>query len=170
MIYPPGVTEIIDFTPHYGDPFYRGRGRGGRGRREWLQERQMERPNGGLGRGNGRDNIRRPQQLTSTDRPQPARQEDEWSVPPTDEIRDDAGRQQITQASSPAAPPPTKERLFTDWSSEGSPKERASQWLQSGRSVESRRTISQTEQIVREPRDNEVLGHVPDNVMTIPNT
>ena len=72
--------------------------------------------------------------------------------------------------SPPAAPPPTEERLFTDWSSESSPRERASQWLQSARSVESRRTLSQTEQILREPRDDEVLGHVPDNVMTIPNT
>ena len=27
----------------------------------------------------------------------------------------------------PAAPPPTEERLFTDWSSEDSPRERASQ-------------------------------------------
>ena len=53
--------------------------------------------------------------------------------------------------SPPAAPPPTEERLFTDWSSEGSPRERTSQWLQSARSVESRRTISQTEQILREP-------------------
>ena len=34
----------------------------------------------------------RPQQPTSSDRPQPARQEDEWSVPPTVERRDDAGR------------------------------------------------------------------------------
>ena len=27
----------------------------------------------------------------------------------------------------PAAPPPTEERLFTDWSSEDSPRERANQ-------------------------------------------
>ena len=36
------------YPPQYGDPFYRGRGRvrgRGRGRREWLQERQMDRPN-----------------------------------------------------------------------------------------------------------------------------
>ena len=72
--------------------------------------------------------------------------------------------------SPPAAPPPTEERLFTDWSSEGSPRERASQQVQSARSVESRRTLSQTEQILREPRDDEVLSHIPDNVMTIPNT
>ena len=96
--------------------------------------------------------------------------EDEWSVPPTDERRDDVGRQHITQMSPPAAPPPTEERLFTNWSSEGSPRERASQQLQSARSIESRRTLSQMELILREPRDDEVLGHVPDNVMIIPNT
>ena len=86
-----GHRDYRLYPPHYGDPFYRGRGRG-RGRREWLQERQMERPNGGFGRGDGQDNNRRPQQPTFTDRPQPARQEDEWSVLPTDERRDDAGR------------------------------------------------------------------------------
>ena len=60
------TTEYLDDVPtwgqrdyrlyplQYGDPFYRGRGRGrgrSRGRREWLQERQMDRPNGGFGRG-----------------------------------------------------------------------------------------------------------------------
>ena len=42
------------YPPRYGDPFYRGRDRGrgrGRGRHEWFQERQMDRPNGGFGRG-----------------------------------------------------------------------------------------------------------------------
>ena len=49
-----GHRDYRLYPPRYGDPFYRGRGRGrGRGRREWLQERQMERPNGGFGRGNG---------------------------------------------------------------------------------------------------------------------
>ena len=57
-----GHRDYRLYPPHYGDPFYRGRGRGGRGRREWLQERPMERPNGGFGRGNGRDNNMRPQQ------------------------------------------------------------------------------------------------------------
>ena len=169
-----GQRDYRLYPPRYSDPFYRGRGRGrgrgGRGRREWLQERQMERPNGGFGRGNGRDNNVRPQQQTLTDRPQPARQEDEWSLPPTVERRDDAGRQQTTQASPQAAPPPTEERLFTDWSSEGSPRERANQQLQSARSVESRRTVSQTEPIVREPRDDEVLRCIPGNVMTTPST
>ena len=169
-----GQRDYRLYPPRYGDPFYRGRGRGrgrgGRGRIEWLQERQMERPNGGFGRGNGQNNNMRPQQPTSADRHPPARQEDEWSIPPTDERRDDVGRRHITQMSPPAAPPPIEERLFTDWSSEGSPRERANQQLQSGRCVESRRTLSQTEQILREPRDDEVLGCIPDNVMTVPST
>ena len=70
--------------------------------------------------------------------------------------------------SPPAVPPPTEERLFTDWSSEGSPRERVSQWIQSARSVESRRTINQTEQSVREPEDDEVLRNVLSDVTTTP--
>ena len=128
----------------------------------------MERPNGGFGRGNGQDNNVRPQQQAPTDRPQPARQEDEWSLPPTVERRDDAERWQTTQLSPPAAPPPTEERLFTNWSSEGSPRERVNQQIQSARSVESRRTVNQTEQTVREPGDDEVLRYVLSDVTTTP--
>ena len=64
-----GQRDYRLYPPQYGDPFYRGRGRG-RGRRDWLQERQMERPNGGFGRGNPQGIVVRTQQ-TSTDRPQP---------------------------------------------------------------------------------------------------
>ena len=123
-----GQMDYRLYPPHYGDPFYRGRGRGRgrgcRGRREWLQERQIERPNRGFARGNGQDYTERFQQQVSTDRLQPVRQEDEWSLPPTVERRDDAERHQTEWTSPPAAPPPTEERLFTDWSSEGSPRER----------------------------------------------
>ena len=70
--------------------------------------------------------------------------------------------------SPPAVPPPAEERLFTDWSSEGSPRERESQQIQSARSVESRRTINQTEQSVREPGDDEVLRYVLSDVTTTP--
>ena len=87
-----GQRDYRLYPPQYGDPFYRGRGRGGRGRREWLQERQMERPNRGFGRGNSQDNTERPQQQAPADRPQPARQEDEWSLPPNIERRDDTER------------------------------------------------------------------------------
>ena len=97
-----GQRDYKLYPPYYGDPFYRGRGRGGRGRREWLQERQMERPNGGFSRGNGQDNTVRSQQQAPTDRPQPARQEDEWSLPPTVERRD--GRQHRHLSQLPLLP------------------------------------------------------------------
>ena len=87
-----GQRDYRLYPPRYSDPFYRGRGRGGRGRREWLQERQMERPNGGFGRGYDRDINIRAQQQAPTDRPQLARQEDEWSLPPNVESRDDTER------------------------------------------------------------------------------
>ena len=81
------------YPPHYGDPFYRGRGRGrGRGRREWLQERPMERSTGDSNRENGRDNGVRPQITTSTSVPQTDRQDDEWSMPPIAERREVMGR------------------------------------------------------------------------------
>ena len=121
-----------------------------------------------LARGNGQDNNVRPQQQTPTDRPQPARQEDEWSLPPTVERRDDAERWQTMQSSPPVAPPPTEERLFTNWSSEGSPRERVNQQIQLARSVESRRTVNQMEQPLREPGDDEVLRYVLSDVTTTP--
>ena len=124
-----GPQRLLTLPPHYGDPFYRGRGRGrGRGngeRREWLQGRPIEGSNGDVGRENGRD--RRTQPLTSTNGSQPVRQDDEWLVPPAIERSDDAERRQVTQTSPSAAPPPMEERLFTDWSSKNSPRERANQ-------------------------------------------
>ena len=59
------------YPPHYGVPFYRGRGRGNRGRREWLQGRLMEGSNGDFGRGNSRNNNQGTQPMTSTSRTQP---------------------------------------------------------------------------------------------------
>ena len=127
-MYPLGDKEIIDSIPlDYGDPFYRGRGRGrgrgGRGRQEWLTERQMERPNGGLGRGNVR--TIRTQQPVLIERPIPIRHDDEWSNPPPVDNRRNSMERCLTESMSfPAAPPPTEERAFTDWSSDGSPRER----------------------------------------------
>ena len=66
--------------------------------------------------------------------------------------------------SPPAAPPPTEERLFTDWSSEGSPREQISQWIQLARSMESRRT----EQMAGELRDDEIRRHTLSDVPTTP--
>ena len=79
----------------YGDPFYRERGRGrgrGRGRQEWLSERQLERSNGGFGRrfshGNGRGTGGDTCQVTS-ERDQQDRQEEEWSLPTSVELREE---------------------------------------------------------------------------------
>ena len=110
-----GQRDYQLYLPHYGDPFYRGRGRGrgrgGQGRREWLQGRQMERPDRGFAGGNNQDYTIRPQQPASTDRPTPIRQEDEWSIPPTVETVErgnDAERCQIVLTSFWAVPPPQK--------------------------------------------------------------
>ena len=163
-----GQRDYRLYPPQYGDPFYRGRGRrrgrGGRGRREWLQERQIDRPNGGFGRGNNT----RVQQQASTDRLQPARQDDGWSSPTNVERREYTERHQTSQVPPPEVPPPTEERLFTDWSSENSPRERVAQCIQSGRSVESHSTVNQTEQTAWEPDDNEVLRYVLSDVTPTP--
>ena len=160
------------YPPHYGDPFYRGRcrgrGRGGRGRREGLQERCMDRPNEGFGRGNNQSNNIRVQQPAPTERSQPVRQDDGWSSPTNIERREDREGHQTPQVPPSEVPPPAKERLFTNWSSENSPRERVAQCVQSARSIESHSTMTQTEQNVREPDDNEVLRYVLRDVTYTP--
>ena len=66
----------------------------------------------------------------------------------------------------PDVPPPTEERLFTDWSSIDSPRERVTQCIQSARSVEPNITVNQTEQPTIDPEDNEVLRHILSDVTT----
>ena len=88
-----GQRDYWLYPPQYGDPFYRGRGRGrGRGRQEWLNERPIERSNGGLGRGfscgNGRE-IRGDICQVNTERDQQDRWEEEWSVLASIERRED---------------------------------------------------------------------------------
>ena len=93
----------------------------------------------------------RPQQPVSIERPMPNRQDDEWSSPsPTDVRRDDTERHQLVSTSSPVAPPPTEERLFTDWSSEGSPRERNVRHTQAALNVEPQRTEITTRESERE--------------------
>ena len=82
----------------------------------------MNRPNGGFRRGFSQGNNTRAQQ-TPIDRPQPERQEDDWSSPTNIERREDPERHEASQAPAPDVPPPTVER-FTDWSSIDSSKER----------------------------------------------
>ena len=110
-----GQRDYRLYLPHYGDPFYRGRGRGrgrgGRGRREWLQGRQMERPDRGFTGGNGQTDNTRPPPLITTDRPTPVRQEDEWSIPPTVGRRNDTERPIASIFSSCSSP---YRRMFID--------------------------------------------------------
>ena len=124
----------------------------------------MERPDRGFARGNNQNDTIRPRQPAPIDRPTPIRQEDEWSIPPTVERRDDAERCQIASTSFPVAPPPTEEQLFTDWSSEGSPRERNNQCVPSARSVEPRRIEIAT----REPEGEQAIRHVLSEVSTTP--
>ena len=128
----------------------------------------MDRPNGGFGRGYSQGNgvgAKAP-----TDRPQPDRQEEEWSTPDNVERREDTERHETTQVPPPDVPLPPEERLFTNWSSIDSPRERVSQHNQSGRSVEPNITVNQTEQPKIDPDDNEVLRYILSDMMTVPST
>ena len=70
---------------------------------------------------------------------------------------------QVALTSSPAAPPPTEERLFTDWSSEGSPRDRNNQCTQPIRNESARRR----EPITREPEE-QAIRHVLSEVLPTP--
>ena len=129
----------------------------------------MDRPNGGFRRGYSQGNNIRTQQAP-TDRPQPDRQEEDWSSPTNVERKEDTERHQTSQVPPPNVPPPTEERLFTNWSSVDSLQERVNQCNQSAKSVESNRTVIQTEQPTIDPGDNEVLRYVPSDVTTTPST
>ena len=163
-----GQRDYRLYPPQYGDPFYRGRSRG-RGRREWLQERQMERPNGGFGRGYSQGNVVRTQK-NSTDRPQPDRQEEDWSIPTNVERREDTERHETPQVPPPDVPPPMEERLFTTWSSIDSPRERVTQRNQSARSVEPNTTVLQNRTAYNRSEDSEVLRHILSDMTTTPST
>ena len=67
----------------------------------------MDRSNGGFGRGYVQGNNTRAQQKAPTDRPQPTRQEDEWSLPTNVERRDNTERHQTSH------PPSTEERRLS---------------------------------------------------------
>ena len=79
--------------------------------------------NGGLGRGFSHGSGRDVNQVR-TARIQQDRQEEEWSVPSNVERRENA----MERHESPRAPPtpPSEDRLFTDWNSIDSPRERTS--------------------------------------------
>ena len=78
----------------------------------------------GFSCGNGRE-IRGEISEVNTERNQQDRHEEEWSVPTSIERReDDTVRQESHRA--PPTPPPSEDRLFTNWSSLDSPQARTS--------------------------------------------
>ena len=129
----------------------------------------MDGPNERFRRGYSQDNGVEAQQAP-TDRSQPDRQEEDWSMPTNVERRENTERHEISQAPSPNVSPPMEDRLFTDWSSIDSPRERVPQSNQSARSVEPNitQTIIQSEQPTIDPEENEAMGNNLSDVMTIP--
>ena len=128
--------------------------------------------NGGFGRGFSHSNGIEVQQ-TPTGRLQPDRQEENWSTPTNVGRREiDTERHETSQAPPPNVPPPTEDRLFTDWSSRDSPRDRESQHNASARSREPNVTLSndQAEQSRIETTRNEAMGNTLSDVMTIPST
>ena len=144
--------------------------------RVMTHQRQMYRPNGGFGigysHGNGGNGIE--VQELQTGRMQLNRQEEDWSTPAT------VGRREtdIERCESPRAPPPppacptTDERLFTDWSSIESPRERTLQHDNIVRNFASNidQTDIQTEQPGSEPVRSETRGNTPSDNVTFTST
>ena len=132
----------------------------------------MDRPNEGFGRGFSQGNGIEVQQAP-TDRSQPDRQGEDWSMPTNIErMENEIGRHETSQAPPPNVPPPMEDRLFTDWSSIDSPRERVTQCNLSARSVEpnTTQTVNQTEQPELDPVRNEAVGNIFNDVMTVPST
>ena len=130
----------------------------------------MDRSNGGLGRGFSHGNRIEVQQV-QTGRTEPDRQDEEWSMPANVERREnDTERHESSRAPSPPAPPPTEDRLFTDWSSIDSPRERMSQCNDSAGDTEPNIiwTDNQVDQYRSESARAEAMGNTLGDVMTFP--
>ena len=101
-----------------------------------------------------------------TERTQQDRQEEEWSIPTNVERREN---DTVKHESPRAPPPPTEDRLFTDWSSYRLPlEERTSQHNVSAGNTE--QSISQTDNQPDQPRTEpariEAMGNTLGEVMT----
>ena len=105
-----------------------------------------------------------------TERTQPNRQEEDWYIPTNVERRENDTERHETPRVPPPAPPPTENRLFTNWSSIDSPRERTSQHNVSARSVEP--NITQIDNQADQPRPestrNEVTGNTLSDFVTFP--
>ena len=117
----------------------------------------MERTNGGLGRGFSRGNERGISQVRAV-RTQQDRQEEEWSVPTNIERREDDVERRESSRAPPT--PPSEDRLFTDWSSQDSPRVRTSPQTVSVQDTEQviNQPHNQTDQPGTEPAQVEVMG------------
>ena len=73
----------------------------------------------GFSHGNGRE-IKGETSQVNTERNQQDRQEEEWSVQTSIERREEDTVRRESQRAPPT-PPPSEDRLFTDWSSLDSP-------------------------------------------------
>ena len=125
--------------------------------------------NGGLGRGFSCGSGRDVNQV-HTARIQQDRQEEDWSVPSNMERRKNA----MERCESPRAPPtpPSEDRLFMDWSSIGSPRERTEPQNDLVRDIvpNINQPDNQTVQPGSEPARIEVMGNTLSDVMTFPST
>ena len=105
-----------------------------------------------------------------TARIQQDRQEEEWSVPSNVEKREN----DMERHESPRAPPtpPSEDRLFTDWSSIGSPRERTSPQNASVRDIvpNINQPDNQTVHPGSEPARIEAMGNTLSNVIIFSNT
>ena len=126
----------------------------------------MERTNRGLGRGFSRGNVREISQVHAVRTPQD-RQEEEWSVPPNIERREDATERRES-SRAPPTPPPSEDRLFTDWSSLDSPTVRTSPRNISIQDTEHdiNQPDNQTVQPGSEPAQVEVTGNILSDAVT----
>ena len=128
----------------------------------------MERSNGGLERGFSHGNGIEVHQV-QTGRPQQDRQEEDWPIPTNVERREnDTERCESPRAPPPPAPPFTEDRLFMDWSSIDSPRERTSQCNVSAGNTEL--NINQMDNLADQPRSeparNEVMANTLSGVVT----
>ena len=114
-----------------------------------------------MGRGFSHGNGRGISQVCAV-RTQQDRQEEEWSIPTNIERReDDTERHELSRA--PPTPPPSEDRLFTDWSSLDSPRVRTSPWNASVQDTEHDiyQPDNQTVHPGSEPAHVEVMGKYP---------
>ena len=131
----------------------------------------MDRPNEGMGRGLSCGNVIEVHQVQTGRTPQD-RQEEEWSIPPNVERRENDTERLESSRAPPPVPPPTEDRLFTDWSSIDSPRERTSQHTILARNKEPNLTQidNQADQSRSESVRIEATGNTLSDVMTFPST